>query len=66
MKEYFDGLALNYPKEVTITKGLLKGDHANLEIKGTNNEGKKIEGNVAMKKTPAGWRVVDQNFFFTE
>jgi hypothetical protein len=66
MKEYFDGLALNYPKEATITKGLLKGDKANLEIKGTNNEGKKIEGVVAMKKTATGWRVLDQNFFFTE
>jgi hypothetical protein len=66
MKEYFDGMALNYPKEATITKGLLKGDSATLDLKGTNNEGKKIEGAVAMKKTSTGWRVVDQNFFFTE
>lgn len=66
MKQYFDGLAMNYPKQATITKGLLKGDNATIEIKGTNNEGKKIEGVVAMKKVATGWRVLDQNFFFTE
>lgn len=66
MKSYFEGLALNYPKAVTITGGLLKGDRANLDLKGTNNEGKKIQGVVAMKKTAAGWRVIDQNFFFTD
>jgi hypothetical protein len=66
MKEYFDGLALNYPKEAKITGGLLKGDSAALDLKGTNNDGKKIEGGVAMKKTSTGWRVLDQNFFFTE
>ncbi|MGH9420431.1 MAG: hypothetical protein ACRD3J_10680 [Thermoanaerobaculia bacterium] len=66
MKHYFEGLALNYPKTVTITGGLMKGDRAALDIKGTNNEGKKIQGSVAMKKTAAGWRVIDQNFFFAE
>jgi hypothetical protein len=66
MKQYFEGLALNYPKTITVTGGLMKGDRANLDLKGTNNEGKKIQGVVAMKKSAAGWRVVDQNFFFTE
>jgi hypothetical protein len=66
MKHYFEGLALNYPKTVTVTGGLMKGERANLDLKGTNNEGKKIQGSVAMKKTAAGWRVLDQNFFFSE
>jgi hypothetical protein len=66
MKHYFEGLALNYPKTVTITRGQMKSDRAALDIQGTNNEGKKIQGSVAMKKTATGWRVIDQNFFFAE
>jgi hypothetical protein len=66
MNDYFHGLALNYPKTVKVTGGLMKGDRANLEIRGTNNEDKKIQGVVAMKKTSAGWRVLDQSFYFDE
>ncbi len=66
MREYFNGLALNYPKAATVTGGLLKGNRANLDIQGTNNEGKKIKGVVALKKTGGEWQVIDQNFYFAE
>lgn len=57
------GLSLNYPKSATITAGLIKGDQAHLEIAGTNNEGKKIKGDVLMKKAAGNWRVVDMSFY---
>jgi|GEM_PF-1631880 len=63
MKGYFHDLGLNYPKTVNVAGGLMKGDHANIEIAGTNSEGKKIKGTVVMKKTASGWQVVDQNFY---
>ncbi len=65
-RDYFHGLALNYPKSVTVTGGLIKGNLANLDIKGTHYEGKKIRGVVMMKKTDTGWRVEEQNFYFDE
>jgi hypothetical protein len=66
MKGYFHDLGLNYPKTVKVAGGLMKGDRANIEISGTNNEDKKIRGTVAMKKTASGWQVIDQNFYFTD
>jgi hypothetical protein len=66
MSRYFEGLALNYPKSVTVTGGLMKGDRATLDLMGTDHDGKKIRGGVAMKKTSSGWRVLDQSFYFTE
>jgi hypothetical protein len=66
MKGYFHDLGLNYPKTVNVAGGLLKGDRAAIDISGTNNEDKKIKGSVAMKKTAAGWQVIDQNFYFTD
>jgi hypothetical protein len=66
VKGYFHDLGLNYPKTVTVSGGLMKGDRANLEISGTNNEDKKIKGTVAMKKVASGWQVIDQNFYFTD
>jgi hypothetical protein len=63
MKNYFHDLGLNYPKTVNVAGGLLKGDSARIEISGTNSEGKKIKGTVAMKKTASGWQVVDQSFY---
>jgi hypothetical protein len=63
MKGYFHDLGLNYPKTVNVAGGLLKGDHAAIDISGTNNEDKKIKGTVAMKKTASGWQVIDQNFY---
>ncbi len=66
MKEYFHGLALNYPKTVKVMGGLMKGDRANLDIEGMNNEGKKIKGTVAMKKNASVWRVLDQSFYFAD
>jgi len=41
----------------------MKGDSARIEISGTNSEGKKIKGTVAMKKTAFGWQAVDQSFY---
>jgi hypothetical protein len=66
MKEYFDGLALNYPKSAAVTSGVIKGDQAQLEIEGTNNEGKKIKGEFLMKKVAGNWRVVDQSLYGSE
>jgi hypothetical protein len=63
MKEYFDGLALNYPKTASVTGGLMKGDRANIVISGINHDGRKIKGNVAMQKISGEWRVLDQSFY---
>lgn len=66
VRDYFHGLALNYPKSVTVTGGLIKGNRANLDIKGTHYEGKKTRGVVMMKKIDTGWRVEEQSFYFDE
>jgi len=66
MKEYFHGVGLNYPKTVTVTGGLMKGDRANIDIKGIDHDGKKIRGAVAMKKIDGTWRVLDQSMYFEE
>ncbi|MHB0971598.1 MAG: nuclear transport factor 2 family protein, partial [Thermoanaerobaculia bacterium] len=64
LKEFFDGLALNYPGSITVTGGLIKGDRATLEMKGTDREGKKLKGTFTMKKIAANWRVVEQYLYF--
>ena len=66
MKEYFRGVGLNYPKTVTVTGGLIKGDRANLDIKGMNYEDKKIRGVVVIRKFDGNWRVLENNFFFEQ
>jgi hypothetical protein len=63
MKFYFEGLALNYPKTATVSGGLMKGDRANIEIRGTNHDGNKINGIVALKKIDGQWRVLEQNYY---
>jgi len=63
MKIYFKGLALNYPKTATVTGGLMKGDRANIDIRGTNHDGDKITGIVALKKIDGQWRVLEQNYY---
>ena len=66
MKLYFEGLALNYPKTVTIDGGLQKGDRANIEVHGIDHDGKKIKGAVALRKTGGQWQVQEQNFYFDQ
>jgi hypothetical protein len=66
MKEYFHDVGLNYPKTVTVTGGLIKGDRANLEIKGTNYENRKIRGVVVLRKYGDNWRVLENEFFFEQ
>jgi len=66
VKGYFHDLGLNYPKTVKVLGGLQKGGRASIEIRGTNNEDKKITGTVAMKKVASGWQVIDQNFYFAD
>jgi len=66
LKEYFRGIGLNYPKTATIAGGLLKGDRAQLDLRGVDYDGKKIKGVVALKKAGSDWRVIDQQFYFTE
>jgi hypothetical protein len=66
VKDYFHGLALNYPRTATVVGGLVKGAHARIEIQGVDNDGKKIKGPVGLTKTEGVWRVVDQAFMFTE
>jgi hypothetical protein len=60
LKDFFDGLALNYPKSTTATGGLVKGDRAQVGMKGTDRDGKKLEGYFTMKKVAGNWRVVEQ------
>jgi hypothetical protein len=64
LKNYFEGLALNYPKTAKVTGGLMKGNFANIEIHGTDHDGKKIKGFVAMKKLSGQWTVLDQSLYF--
>jgi hypothetical protein len=66
VKEYFHGLALNYPKTATVVGGLVKGGQARIEIQGVDNDGKKIKGGVNLGKIAGDWRVVDQGYFFAE
>ena len=66
LKEYFYGIGLNYPKQATVSGGSVKGDRALINITGTDHDGKKIRGAVAMKKIDGNWRVVDQSMFFAE
>jgi hypothetical protein len=66
MKNFFEGLALNYPKTAKVTGGLMKGDRANIEIRGIDHDGKKIKGTVAMQKVSGQWRVLDQSMYFDE
>lgn len=66
LKSYFEGLALNYPKTVTVDGGLMKGDRANIEIHGIDHDGKKIEGVVALKKIGGQWQVQEQNLYFDQ
>ena len=65
-KDYFHGLALNYPQTAKVTGGLVKGDLARVEVEGVNYEGKKIKGGVAVRKTAGVWQVVDQSYYFVE
>jgi hypothetical protein len=62
-KQYFEGLALNYPKTVTVTGGQIKGDQAQLQIEGAKYDGGKIKGDIAMKKVAGNWRVVDMSLY---
>lgn len=64
LKFFFEGLALNYPKSVTVDGGLMKGDRANIDIHGIDHDGKKIKGIVALKKTGGIWQVQEQNLYF--
>ena len=66
MKSFFEGLALNYPKSATVTGGLMKGDRANIEIRGVDHDNKKIKGAVALKKVHGQWQVLEQNYFFEQ
>jgi hypothetical protein len=66
MKSFFEGLALNYPKTVTVNGGLVKGDRANIEVHGVDHDGKKIKGLVALKKVGGQWQVLEQNFYFDQ
>jgi hypothetical protein len=65
-KDYFHGLALNYPKTAKVTGALVKGDLARVEIEGVHYEGRKIKGPVSMQKTAGVWRVTDQSYSFSE
>jgi hypothetical protein len=62
-KQFFEGLALNYPKTITVTGGQIKGDQAQLQIEGAKYDGGKIKGDIAMKKVAGNWRVVDMTLY---
>lgn len=62
-KAFFEGMALNYPKTATVTGGLIKGDHASVDMVGTDREDHKIRGTFTMKRVGTDWRVVDQELY---
>ncbi|HKB80097.1 MAG TPA: hypothetical protein VKH35_10305 [Thermoanaerobaculia bacterium] len=64
MKDFFEGLSLNYPKTVTVLGGLGKGNSAQIDVRGIDHDGKKIKGGVTMKKAGGQWQVVNQGLFF--
>ena len=64
IKMIIEGLALNYPKTAKVVGGVVKGDRANIEIRGIDHDGKKIKGTVAMSKADGQWRVLDQSMYF--
>ena len=65
-KDYFHGLALNYPKSAKVMGALVKGDLARVDIEGVHYEGRRIKGPVSMQKTAGVWRVIDQGLSFAE
>jgi len=65
-KDYFHGLALNYPKSAKVKGALVKGDLARVDIEGVHYEGRRIKGPVSMQKTAGVWRVIDQGLSFAE
>jgi hypothetical protein len=65
-KEYFEGLALNYPKTVVVTGGRIKGEQAQLQIEGSKYGGGKIKGDIAMKRVGGNWRVADMSLYGAE
>jgi hypothetical protein len=63
MERFFEVLAMNYPKSATVDSGVMKGDSAQLQISGVTYGGKKIKGDIAMRKTAGNWRVVDMSLY---
>lgn len=64
MKSFFHNLQLNYPKAATVSGGLIKGERAQLDIKGIDHDGKKIRGVIVLRKSGGSWRVLEQSLFF--
>jgi hypothetical protein len=62
-KFYFESLALNYPKVLTPTGGLIKKDRAQVEIKGTGHDGTKLTGVFLMQKNGNDWRIVVKSLY---
>ncbi len=62
-KQFFEGLALNYPKTVTVIGGQITGDEAQLQIEGAKYDGGKIKGDILMKKAGGNWRVADMSLY---
>jgi hypothetical protein len=58
------GLALNYPTELQVTEGLIKGTRALLLIRGKDKDGKKIKGHFSLSKDEDLWRVETHALFF--
>ena len=56
----------DWVNSATVTGGLMKGDRAQIDVAGSNHDGRKIKGVVALKKVGSNWRVVDQQFYGTE
>jgi hypothetical protein len=63
MKLYFEGLALNHPKSVKTTGGLIKGDRAQVEVKGVSAEGSNLRGIYLMEKRDGAWRITAKSLY---
>lgn len=66
LDHFFYSLSLNYPKSATPTGGLIKGNRAQVEMKGTNSEDHKITGTFLMEKVDGKWRVMEHVTYSAE
>ncbi|MEO8036773.1 MAG: hypothetical protein ABI837_20230 [Acidobacteriota bacterium] len=60
---FFESLLVNYPKTAAVTGGLLKGNHAQLQMTGTDYDNRKIRGDYLLEKTAGKWRVTSQSLY---
>jgi hypothetical protein len=52
--------------QAVVTRGLLQGDRARLQIKGTDSGDKTVRGTIELRKVSGSWRVTAEALFFDQ